>query len=62
MAAMLVVILIAGIVGLAVAAYGLITLALDAGRRRQYVDIAVGVAVAVAVVWLLLTFGDSLLR
>ena len=56
------VILIAGIVGLAIAGYGLIALSIDAWRRRQYLDIALGVAVAVAVVVLLVVYGDSLLR
>ena len=55
-------ILIAGIVGLAVAGYGLIALSTDAWRRRQYVDIALGVGVAVGVVVLLVLYGDSLLR
>jgi len=55
-------ILIAGIVGLAIAGYGLMALSTDAWRRRQYLDIALGVAVAVAVVVLLVVYGDSLLR
>ena len=55
-------ILIAGIVGLAVAGYGLIALSTDAWRRRQYLDIALGIGVAVAVVVLLVVYGDSLLR
>jgi hypothetical protein len=55
-------ILIAGIVGLAVAGYGLIALSTDAWRRRQYLDIALGVGVAVGVVVLLVLYGDSLLR
>lgn len=55
-------ILIAGVVGLAVAGYGLVTLALDAGRRRQYLDIVLAVALVVVVVYVLITFGDRLLR
>jgi hypothetical protein len=55
-------ILIAGLVGLAIAGYGLIALSTDAWRRRQYLDIALGVAVAVAVVVVLVVYGDSLLR
>ena len=55
-------ILIAGVVGLAVAGYGLVTLALDAGRRRQYLDIVFAVALVVVVVYVLITFGDRLLR
>jgi len=57
-----VVILIAGIAGLAAAGYGLVTLCLDAGRRRQYADIGIGVATAVVVVVLLILYGDRLLR
>jgi hypothetical protein len=56
------VILIAGIVGLAVAGYGFVTLSLDAWRRRQYVDIVVAAGVALAVVVLLIGYGDRLLR
>jgi uncharacterized membrane protein YcjF (UPF0283 family) len=55
-------ILMAGIVGLAVAGYGLVALVTDAWRRRQYLDIALGVGVAIAVVVLLIAYGDSLLR
>ena len=57
-----VVILIAGLAGLAVAGYGLVTLSLDAARRRQYVDIAFAVAVAVVVAAALVLWGDRLLR
>jgi hypothetical protein len=59
---MSVIILIAGIAGLAIAGYGLLTLTRDALRRRQYADIAVALAVAVGVVAALLLWGDSLLR
>ena len=55
-------ILIAGVAGLAVAGYGFVTLALDAGRRRQYLDIILAVALVVVVVYLLITFGDRLLH
>lgn len=57
-----VVILIAGVLGLAVAAYGFVTLAVDAWRRRQYQDIALAVGVALVIVVLLLAHGDRLLR
>jgi len=56
------VILIAGVVGLAVAAYGLIALVRSALRTRRYWEIAAGAAVAVAVVVLLIAFGDRLIR
>ena len=55
-------ILIAGVAGLAVAGYGFVTLALDAGRRREYLDIILSLALVVVVVYLLITFGDRLLR
>jgi len=35
---------------------------IDALRRRQFVDIAVAAAVVVVTVWLLFTYGDSLLQ
>ena len=57
-----VVILIAGIAGLAAAGYGLFTLGVDAVRRGQYVDIAVAAAVCAAVVALLVLYGDGLVR
>ncbi|HEY5388618.1 MAG TPA: hypothetical protein VIL79_12035 [Thermoleophilia bacterium] len=56
------VILIAGVVGLAVAGYGLVTLALDARHRGQYVDIVLALALVVVVVYVLITFGDRLLQ
>jgi uncharacterized membrane protein YbhN (UPF0104 family) len=56
------VILIAGIVGLGVAAYGLVALTAQAVRRRRYLDIVLAVAVAVATVVLLAAFGDRFIR
>jgi len=56
------VILIAGIVGLVVAGFGFVTLSIDAGRRRQYFDIALAAGVAIAIVALLIAYGDRLLR
>jgi hypothetical protein len=56
------VILIAGVVGLLVAAYGLVALVRNALRTGRYVDVAVAVAVIVAVVALLIAFGDRLIR
>jgi threonine/homoserine efflux transporter RhtA len=55
-------IVVAGVVGLAVAAFFFGELVIDAGRRRQVLDIAVAVAVVVATVWLLLVYGDALLQ
>ena len=57
-----IVIVIAGIVGLGVAGYGFVTLCLDAWRDRHYLDIVLAAAVAVAIVALLIAFGDRLLR
>jgi hypothetical protein len=59
---MSVIIFIAGIAGLVIAGYGLVTLSLDAVRRRQYADVAVAVAIAVGVVVALLLWGDRFLR
>jgi hypothetical protein len=56
------VIVIAGVAGLAVAAYAFATLVSDALRSRHYVDIAIAAAVAVAVIYALLFYGDRLLR
>lgn len=56
------VILIAGVAGLAVAAYGFVVLARDAARQRQWLDIAVAALVVVGVVWFCIAFGDTLLR
>jgi uncharacterized membrane protein YeaQ/YmgE (transglycosylase-associated protein family) len=56
------VIIIAGIVGLVVAGYGFVTLSIDAWRHRQYLDIVLAAAVGVAIVVLLIAYGDRLLR
>ena len=56
------VITIAGIVGLVVAGYGFVALSIDACRRRQYLDIALAAGVGVAIVVLLIVYGDRLLR
>jgi len=56
------VILIAGVLGLAVAGYGLLALSVDAWRRRQYADLALAPGVALVVVLVLLFYGDRLLR
>jgi hypothetical protein len=56
------VILIAGVAGLLAAGYGLVTLITHAVRTRRYWDIAIGVAVLVVVVVLLVAFGDRLIR
>jgi len=56
------VVLIAGVVGLLVAGYGLVTLVRHALHTRRYGDIAIAVVVAAAVVVLLVSFGDRLIR
>ena len=57
-----VIILIAGVIGLGVAGYGLVTLSLDAVRRREYLDVLVAVAIAAGVVVALVLWGDRFLR
>jgi hypothetical protein len=56
------VIVIAGIAGLAVAAFFLAELVVDALRRRQFLDVGVAIGVAAFTVWLLFTYGDALLQ
>jgi hypothetical protein len=55
-------ILVAGIVGLAVAAFFFVELLVDALRRRQFIDVGIAAGVVVLTVWLLFTYGDSLLQ
>lgn len=55
-------IIAAGAVGLLVAAYGFTALTIDAIRRREYLDIALASVVVLVVVWLLVAYGDRLLR
>jgi hypothetical protein len=57
-----VLIAVAGVIGLGVAAFFFVDLVVDAGRRRQYLDIAIAAAIAAFTVWLLFTFGDRLLQ
>lgn len=57
-----VVIIVAGAVGLAVAAFFLVELVIDAVRRRQFLDIGVAGAIILLTVWLLFTYGDALLQ
>ncbi len=59
---MSVVIVLAGVVGLAVAAFFLVELVVDALRRRQFLDVGIAAGVVVLTVWLLFTYGDSLLQ
>ena len=57
-----VVIIVAGVAGLAVATFFLVELLADAVRRRQFLDIGVAAGVVALTVWLLFTYGDSLLQ
>jgi hypothetical protein len=56
------VIIIAGIAGLAVAGYAFLALVRDSLRSRHYVDIVIGALVAAAVVYALVFYGDRLIR
>ena len=56
------VVLIAGVVGLAVAAYGLVAVTTQAVRRRRYADVVLAVALALVTVGLLVAFGDRIIR
>lgn len=57
-----VVIIVAGVVGLAVATFFLVELLIDALRRRQFLDLGIAAGVIVLTVWLLFTYGDNLLQ
>jgi hypothetical protein len=53
---------VAGIVGVAAFAFGLGSLVVGGVRRRRPVDIVLGLGVALVAVWLLVAYGDRLLR
>lgn len=53
---------VAGIVGAAAAAFGLGSLVVGGVRRRRPLDIVLGIGVAALAVWLLIAYGDRLLR
>jgi len=53
---------VAGIAGVAACAFGLGSLVVGGIRRRRPVDIVLGVGVALVAVWLLVAYGDRLLR
>jgi hypothetical protein len=55
------VIIVTGVVGLAVAVYALVDIAVSAGRHRL-LDIALVLAAAAATIAALLTWGDRLLQ
>ncbi len=53
---------VAGVVGLAACAFGLGSLVVGGVRGRRPLDVVLGVAVALLAVWLLVSYGDRLLR
>lgn len=57
-----VVIVVLGIVGLCVAAGAIVDVAVDAGRKRQVLDIAVVLAAGGLTVWLLIAYGNVLMQ
>jgi hypothetical protein len=56
------VIAVAGVLGLAVAGYAFVSLWVDAVRRRRPLEAVLAVAVVAVTVWLLVAYGDRLLR
>jgi len=57
-----VVLVVAGLVGLGVAAWFFVDLVIDAVRRRQFLDVGIAAAVVALTVWLLFSYGDRLLQ
>jgi hypothetical protein len=57
-----VLIIVLGAVGLAVVLAALVDVFIDAGRKRQYLDILVVVGVAAVTVWLLFAYGDVIMQ
>ncbi len=55
-------IVVAGVIGLAVATFFLVELVVDALRRRQFIDVGIAAGIVVLTVWLLFTYGDALLQ
>ncbi len=56
------VIIVAGVAGLAVAGYALVDVLFSAGRRRRLLDVLLLLAAAAAKIAALLTWGDHLLQ
>lgn len=56
------VVIVAGVVGFAATAYGVVALSRRAVRRRRYLDILLAVVAAGAVIALLVAHGDRLLQ
>lgn len=53
---------VAGIVGAAACVFGLASLVVGGVRRRRPLDVVLGIGLAVVTVWLLVAYGDRLLR
>lgn len=53
---------LAGVIGILLAGFGFVSLAIDAKRHRHYGNLVVAVLVAVAVVTVLIAFGDRLVQ
>ena len=53
---------VAGVAGAAACAFGLGSLVVGGIRRRRPLDVVLGVGVAALAVWVLLAYGDRLLR
>jgi len=51
-----------GIAGVAACAFGLGSLVVGGARRRRPAEIVLGVGVALLTVWLLVSYGDRILR
>ena len=51
-----------GVIGLLLAAAAFAEVAFDSVRRRQYLDLALVLVLAVLVVWALIAFGDALFQ
>jgi hypothetical protein len=56
------VIFVLGVIGIAAAVAVIVETGVNAVRKRRYADLAVVLAVAALAVWLLLEWGDVLLR
>jgi len=55
-------IVLAGVIGLAVATFFFVELVVDALRRRQFIDVGIAAGIVVLTVWVLFTYGDALLQ
>ncbi len=56
------VIVILGVIGLCVALGAVVEVVIDAGRKRQFIDIGIVLIVVALTVWLLIAYGDVLMQ